>query len=469
MFFVSSPVTPEKMRLGLSYDCDRTQPLFHLHKGILAIFLCSTSTILFSQNHNPSIPSVHAFSPYGNTSFAKSENGLARPSVSPLVDKNKYAHQLAVHEADVRKVEQTGNIKRRLLKEAFTSMNKMAIAFPSYQNAKGAQQYRNAYAELLPMQYGSFSAKKATFIVENAYYEGEKDYSEFEKTIERTGDFLREKMEDLDLDNKSNLDKNYLLFQFFADTLELKSKDLRHLPFEYDFEDFWGKKDWSKMFVHKLLLTGKGQCNSLPRLYLILAEEISAKAHLALSPNHSYIKFPDDEGRWHNIELTNNMLSTDAFILNSGFVKAEAIQNKIFMHPMKQQELLSHFFSELALGYIRKYGYDDFVDEILDTALEIHPNNSTAQLSKANLLTVRLKYATEHLDITKKNFQEIKNYPQLVQLYKSVLARYKTVDNLGYAEMPAELYEKWLASVNEQETQQLNESFKAITIKQNKD
>ena len=80
------------------------------------------------------------------------------------------------------------------------------------------------------------------------------------------------------------------------------------------------------MFVQKLLVTGKGQCNSLPKLYLILAEEIGAEAHLALSPNHSYIKFPDDEGNWHNIELTNNMLTTDAFILNSGYVKAEAIQ-----------------------------------------------------------------------------------------------------------------------------------------------
>ncbi|MBS9462081.1 hypothetical protein KIM67_06635 [Flagellimonas sp. 389] len=83
--------------------------------------------------------------------------------------------------------------------------------------------------------------------------------------------------------------------------------------------------------------------------------------------------------------------------------------------------------------------------------------------------TVKLKYATEKLGIAKENFDEIRHYPQLVKLYKSVLVQYETVDNLGYSEMPAEQYEKWLASVNEQETRQLNASFGKKSIKQKKD
>ncbi|WP_213830566.1 hypothetical protein [Flagellimonas sp. 389] len=351
-------------------------------QGIITIFIFGTVGIMFSQNIEPTLPTPGTFQSYGTLQPTQPINVLSYSSSSPSNDRDRYARQMAMHEADVRKVEAEEKARKEIIEDAFTTMNGILSALPSFRNSKGSQHYRNAYAQLLPMRYNSFSPKRATFIVENAYYEGEKDYSEFEETIKKTGDFLREKLDELGLDNNSNIDKNYLLFQFFADTLEIKSKGLKHFPFEYDFDDYWGRKDWSKMFVHKLLLTGKGQCNSLPRLYLILAEEIGAVAHLALSPNHSYIKFPDDSGTWYNIELTNHMLTTDAFILNSGYVKAEAIQNKIFMHPMNKQELLSNYFAELAVGYIRKYGYDDFAEEVLNTALEIDPKNIPAQFRR---------------------------------------------------------------------------------------
>ncbi|WP_411030425.1 hypothetical protein [Spongiimicrobium sp. 3-5] len=441
----------------------------HIKRPWLALAITLSCFFVRGQNVVPNLPAVSAYNSYDHIEPIQPLHTTEPITSTPLINQGTYSTQMAMHQADRNYVIQADDIKREILKDIYNSRSEVNIALPSFKNSKGSQHYRTAYAQLLPMQYNSFSAKKATFIVENAYYESEKDFSEFEETVRKIGNFLKEKMQELGLDENSNLDKNYLLFQFFADTLELKSKNLEHLPFEYDFDDFWGKKDWSKMFVHKLLHTGKGQCNSLPRLYLILAEEIGAVAHLALSPNHSYIKFQNDTGMWHNIELTNNMLTSDAFILNSGYVKVEAIQNKIFMHSMNDQELLSNFFSELALGYVHKYGYDEFVNEVLNTALKIHPNNITAQLSKANLQTMRLKYTAEQLGITQENFKEIKDYPELVQLYKSVLVQYETVDNLGYAEMPAELYVKWLSTVNEHENQQLNDSFNVKPIEQNKD
>ncbi|UOY04869.1 hypothetical protein L0P88_12995 [Muricauda sp. SCSIO 64092] len=294
---------------------------------------------LFGQTIAPPTPTASTFTIYGfTTSSIYPPNGYTgMPSFNPN------SNQLAVYEADARNVAQAERMRKQLLAEAEATFGYgVDTSLPSFKNSKGAQHYQNAYARLLAMQHSPFSVKKATFIIENAFYEETKEYMEFERAIKQTGDFLREKMKELKLDSNSNLAKNYLLFQFFADTLEIRSKGLKHLPFEYDFDDFWGKRDWSNMFVHKLLLTGKGQCSSLPKLYLILAEEIGAKAHLALSPNHSYIKFPDDAGHWHNIELTNNMLTTDAFILNSGFVKSAAIQNRIFMHPLDEREFRSH-------------------------------------------------------------------------------------------------------------------------------
>ena len=168
---------------------------------------------------------------------------------------------------------------------------------------------KNAFL-LIQIDTANFSVKNTNFLIENAFYENSQDKAEFDKIIKNSGEFLIAKMQELGYDLNSNSAKNYMLFQFFSETLQLKSNGLKHLPFKYDFEDFQGDNDWSKMFVTKLLATQTGQCHSMPLLYLILAEEINAEAYLSYSPNHSYIRFPDDNRKWHNIELTNGMFST---------------------------------------------------------------------------------------------------------------------------------------------------------------
>ncbi|WP_271769236.1 hypothetical protein [Aquimarina algiphila] len=404
----------------------------------------------------PKTPNTSQFNNY-------SKNNYGNPAISPLNTTNQNVrNQLLIEEVDKRIKEQQVREQQAqaLINEAIHSFPE-TYSLPSYGNEKGANYYRNAFEKLRNMSSADFSVKKAIFAIENAFYEETENYDEFENTIKQTGDFLREKMNELGYDSKSNLAKNFLLFQFFSDTLKIKSKNLKHLPLTYDFEDYMGKDDWSKMFVKKLLETGKGQCNSLPQLYLILAEEIGAEANLALSPNHSYIKFQDDEKwKWYNVELTNGMLTTDAFILQSGYVKAEALQNKVYMHPLSKPQLQSHLYMNLALGYIRKYGYDEFVNEILTQALELNPSNVQAYLIKSNYATIKVKYALDRLGIGKENFEEIKQHPRAIQLYKNMIAQYNMVDKLGHQEMPPDEYQKWLASVKEESNKQQNIELK---------
>ena len=210
------------------------------------------------------------------------------------------------------------------------------------------------------------------------------------------------------------------------------------------------------MFVEKALATNSGQCHSLPLLYLILAEEIGANAQLAYSPSHSYIKFKDDNGKWHNVELTNGMMTTDAFVLQSGYIKAEALQNEIYMLPLNQKELLSHVLFDLAKGYTVKYCYDRFVEEVIDKALQLDPNNINAHMVKSDYRTMRFMYVQKQFNLSPDN---IIKYPKAKRLLDEMLAQYSVVDNLGFEEMPAEAYEKWLGSLQnakqKQESQQM--------------
>jgi hypothetical protein len=270
-------------------------------------------------------------------------------------------------------------------------------------------------------------------------------------------------MDELGYDKESNLAKNFMLFQFFSDTLEIKSRDLKHLPFKYDFEDYMGIKDWSKMFVSKLLETGKGQCNSLPRLYLILAEEIGAEAFLSLSPNHSYIKFRDGNDNWFNVELTNGMSTTDSSILQSGFIKSEALQNGIYMQTMDSKELLSQLLVDLAQGYARKFGYDPFVKEAVDEALKLYPNNINAHMLRSNYLTMEFEYVLDQIGINPHNKEELQNiryFPEAVNLLAQVNGQYDKIDNLGFEFMSPEAYQKWLNSLQEHKQQHETKDMK---------
>ncbi|MDN3672852.1 hypothetical protein QWY99_07285 [Flavobacterium branchiarum] len=347
---------------------------------------------------------------------------------------------------------------------------------PTFSNLKGTEYYRNVYDKMLTLNKENFSVKDVNFEIENAYFENKLDKDLFDKTIKQTGKFLIAKMKELNYDVNSNALKNFMLFEFFTQPLEVNGFKEKHFPIKYDFEDYSGNKDLSKMFVTKLMRTGTGQCHSMPLYYLILAEEIGAKAYLALSPNHMYIKFQDETGKWYNLELTRGVYTVSSFILNSGFIKAEAIQNRIYMKGLSKQQLLSQFYTDLAVGYVQKYGYDGFIEKVINKAIELYPNNINANMLKANYDNAFFRYVTNKIGINpedNKELQKINAYPQAVHLLNKSNKQYKRIKDLGYQHMPAEAYENWLGSLKDAKHKQENETvkkqFKGLIIKKQKD
>ena len=158
--------------------------------------------------------------------------------------------------------------------------------------------------------------------------------------------------------------------------IDAKTKKLKvHYLYKYDFDDYEGGTDYSKMFVTKLMLNRTGQCHSLPLLFLVLAQQFGANAYLSFSPNHSFIRFKDDKGKMRNIELTNHMLTSDAFVIGSGYVKSEALKSKIYLDTFTIRQAIAECFVDLAHGYVAKNCYDDFVLKCTDEALKYIPND----------------------------------------------------------------------------------------------
>jgi hypothetical protein len=423
----------------------------------------------FAQESLPTVPQPTQMQNYSNQNYSNPNNKNVLPSSQNQyynndLDKQRQQKQ---HEQIMREVEQNEKLRIETLNQAHQDINEFNYSnqfnLPSLANKKGTEYYRNVYDKMLNLNIEDYSIKDVNYQIENAYFEDKQDKAEFDKIIKESGKFIIDKMKELHYDTNDNFAKNFMLFEFFSETLQLKSNGLKHLPIKYDFDDFWGRKDWSKMFVTKLLRTRTGQCHSMPLLYLILAEEIGAEVYLAISPNHSYIKFQDENEKWYNLELTNGMLTVSSFIFNSGFIRAEAMQNKIYMQNLSKKELLSQFYVDLASGYLHKFGYDDFVEKVANKALELSPNSINANMVKANYNSERLNYALKKLKInpeSKEDLERIGNYPEVVELFQTRNKQYQVIDDLGYQEISIEAYENWLGSLKESKNKQENEKLK---------
>lgn len=421
----------------------------------IGMLLCCLTT--FGQIQTPQTPKPFQFQPINPTQSYPNNKQPNYPKPNGLDQYEKDRQRQLEQQKHLQEVyKDIDELNRQ------TTYDKTNYNLPSCASAQGTEAYRSAFSEILKMTSGErkFNIKEANFLVENAYFENKANYESFNKAISQITEFLTIKMKDFGYNPNSNLAKNILLYRFFSDTLEIKSKKQIHYPIVYDFEDYLGKEDWTKMFVTKALATNSGQCHSLPLLYLILATEIGAKAQLSYSPSHTYIKFQDDNEKWYNVELTNGMFTTDAFVLQSGYIKSEALSNKIYMQPLSEKQLIAHCLFDLAKGYTIKYCYDEFVEQVINKALELDPANINNQSLKSDYLTIRFHYISQQLGINEQNYKQVlAQYPKAKEAFLARNKQYDKIDNFGYEDMPEEEYEKWLNSLNEakqkQESQKL--------------
>lgn len=372
---------------------------------------------------------------------------------------------------DMKMVYEQEKRKREALKDAHNSLNGASeyptvihYEFPSHSHIETTTHYRTAFKELNEMLTDStkMSLKRAVYLVENAYYQNTMPpFEKFEEAIKSRANFCHKRLVQDGLQN-NDIAKKWVLHQFMCDTLEVKEpaleKTVYHFPFQYDFDDYMGKKDWSKMFIIKLLTSRSGQCHSMPLLYLLLAEELGIDAHLAFSPNHSYVMFQDEKKDWYNLELTSGQYISNTAIIESGYISTEAIKNGIYMRPLSKKETIAQCIVDLAHGYIFKYGYDSFAREMLYKVLEHDPTSISANMTLANYYTAQLDYVAAQLNYPNK--ESLSKDLQVSQILRKRNTYYKKVDELGYVPMPEEKYNTWLKAMmkakEKQEDQLIN-------------
>jgi len=341
---------------------------------------------------------------------------------------------------------------------SFRSGSSIAYELPR-RSPEERQSFEQAFSELSNMLSGKhpMDLKRAVFLSEHAF-DPSITWDEFNAVISDMVTHLGYKMQNESIDPNDHLSKNLSLFQFFTDTLRVKHPGLEQpvvsYPMLYDFDDFWGHQDYRNTFVSKLMKTGSGQCHSLPLLYLILAEQTNTPAHLAFSPSHSYIKIQDNKGQWHNLELTNGMFTTDQYLMYSGFIKAEALANQLYLQPLTKKQVIAQVLNDLAISYTQKFGYDDFVPKCTFLANYHGLKSMTIHKLNHNYFNTRLQYIIQQYEQAGLTPEDFKKDPEAMAVYNSFIGAQKHIRTLGYAEMPPEQYQQWLESVQQESRKQ---------------
>jgi len=327
--------------------------------------------------------------------------------------------------------------------------------------------FQNSLNELLKMNPDSFSVTKAIYLTESAWYDNPPTYQQFENAIKQRADLVKQILRRERINPNSNVAKNYGIQKLYKQDnnfINPKTKQIFTVPkINYDFNDFSGEKNWSNMFVTKLLGTGKGQCHSMPLLYLAIAEQLGAKAYLSLSPEHSFIQYFNENGYRYNFETTNGNLVNQTWLMQSGYINATALKNRTYLDTLSNRELFAEILSDLLQNYTEKLGYDEFSEQLTNQIIEFNPNNLAALMTRANYNTFIARDELKAAGNPPVN--EIPNFPKANQAYQNMLQSYQLIEEQGFQDMPEDAYQQWLKTIEvekkKQENQEIQKRMKA--------
>lgn len=177
----------------------------------------------------------------------------------------------------------------------------------------------------------------------------------------------------------SSLDKVQALREY----LYAKGEWNRNQPFQYDFSDPKGTRVRNKLLPN-YLASRKGNCVSMPFLFIVLGQKLGIDVTAAEAPAHVFVKYRNEAGQWFNLETTSTGGPTaDASYREQAPMTDEAIANGLYMRPLSNKETVTVMLGTLTQHYTeqRQYG---LVVAVSNLILKHHPKSVTALLSRGS-------------------------------------------------------------------------------------
>lgn len=160
-------------------------------------------------------------------------------------------------------------------------------------------------------------------------------------------------------------------------------------PFQYDLDDPLGSNIHNKL-LPTYLSTRKGNCVSMPILFIILGQKIGLDVTASTAPLHVFVKYRLDDGVLYNFEATSGGRILDATMQRNFPMTPQALKNGIYMQPLSKKETATVMMDTL-LEYYGNTGKEEQRIELAKLILKYYPKSVTAMLHTGSAYNHLLK------------------------------------------------------------------------------
>ncbi len=222
-------------------------------------------------------------------------------------------------------------------------------------------------------------------------------------------------------------------------------------PYVYDLDDPLGRKIENKLLPN-FIKTKKGNCVSMPFLFLILGKKMGIDVVASTAPLHIFVRFKDDlTGDVWNVETTNGgNPARNVWYMQQFQISEEAIRNGVYLKDLSNKETISLMLMVVEQFYIEKKEYEKAL-EICDLALKYYPNYAYALARKGNAYACILDRDVRQKGYSPKNPlpKDKENYYK--NIFKLNMQCFEKAESLGWKEAGKEFDEKYLQMVKEEQ------------------
>lgn len=149
--------------------------------------------------------------------------------------------------------------------------------------------------------------------------------------------------------------------------------------YQYDFNDPLGTKISNKL-LSNYLVTRKGNCITMPFLFIILANKLGVNATASTAPLHVFVKYTDEHDKTYNLETTSGAnVTRDVWYQEQMDITDKGMKSGIYLATLTKKETLAVITMTLAEYYAKQKQYETVI-EISGLALKHYPKYVNAML-----------------------------------------------------------------------------------------
>ena len=168
-------------------------------------------------------------------------------------------------------------------------------------------------------------------------------------------------------------------------------------PFTYDQSDPLGQRIGNKLLA-TYLATRRGNCVSMPALFLILADRLDLDVALATAPLHVFVRYRSENGRVINIEAANGgHPSRDEWYREQMPMSDRAVESGLYLRSLTRREGVALMATTVLEHLIEQRRYSEALG-VSEIILEHAPRDAYTMVKQGSVCAelVRVEFTDKY-------------------------------------------------------------------------